>query len=69
VPSIKICTAKAISAAILKVYPADLSVSYAGRAGGFRQPSKKEQKITSEARLLRLKQSYYLSRSTMHAAC
>jgi hypothetical protein len=48
-PSTKICTAKAISPSNWEVYPADLSVTYADRAGGRPGPGKKEQKITPEA--------------------
>jgi hypothetical protein len=45
-PHLKICTAKAISRAILEVYPVDLSITCACIAGNWRGRGKKEQKIT-----------------------
>jgi hypothetical protein len=48
-PGSKICTAKAISTSNREVYPADLSVTYAGRTDDRLGPGKKEQKITPHA--------------------
>jgi hypothetical protein len=50
----KICTAKAISAANCELYLADLSVTYAKRIRKRRGAGKKEKKLTLEASLLLL---------------